>query len=183
MPDTKLTRPLTEAIFAMLRKGHYIESAAAKCGIHRDTLHRWRQLGAEARDLARHEPKRDDFATVAQHRKAVVAWNAERRRLRPYLEFLDGFELAHDFGEAWLVEQILDHAANPDVRNNKWTAYMTILERSRRDRWGRRSSVEHGTADGKPLQISHTFDPAKLSDDELDTLQRLLERARPESES
>jgi hypothetical protein len=180
MPQAKLTPKLAEEIYALLRRGHYMKSAAASVGIHKSTLYDWLDRGASARKLEEEQPHRDDYPTVAAHRAAVRAWNAKRRLERRYLDFADRVELANDQGEAWLLEQILTICADPDTRNSKWTGFMTVLERTRRERWGRRSNVEHSTPDGKPFPVSHVFDPAKLSTDELEQLKVLLDRAKPD---
>lgn len=181
--SSKLTVPIAEEICRHLRKGQYKKDAAALVGIHRDTLDYWERRGRTSREKAEHPPLRPDFTTDAAYREARAAWSREQRAEKVYRDFSIAAELAYDFGAGWLVQQILAHAADENVRNNKWTAYMTILERSRRDQWGRGQRVEHSTPDGKPFQVSHIFDPSKLTDEELDVLQRLLERAKPEAES
>lgn len=180
---SKLTKAIADQICEHLKQGLYKKDAAALVGIHRDTLDYWERRGRASREKAEHPPLRPDYGTDTDHEAAHLAWMREQRAEKVYRDFSIAAELAYDFGAGWLVQQILAHAANPDVRNNKWTAYMTILERSRRDHWGRGQRVEHSTPDGKPFAVSHVFDPAKLTDDELDVLQRLLERARPETES
>lgn len=179
---SKLTAELAETIFALLRRGHYLESAVAYAGIHRDTHFGWVERGNAARALAGQRPIPEAYPTSADHEAAVREWQAKMRAGKPYRDYVDGLEEARAFGEAWLVEQVLE-AADPTVKGahlKRWQAYMTILERSRRDRWGRRSAVEHGTPDGKPFPVSHVFDPSKLSTDELEQLKLLLELARPD---
>jgi hypothetical protein len=177
---SKLTRAIATQICEHLRQGQYKKDAAALVGIHRDTLDYWERRGRAAREHAEHPPLRPDFTSEEAFLEARTEWRRLPRAEKIYADFSIQAELAYDFGAGWLVQQILDHAANPDVRNNKWTAYMTILERSRRDHWGRGQRVEHSTPDGKPFPVSHAFDPSKLTDEELEVLQRLLERARPE---
>ena len=179
---SKLTPELAAEIFALLARGHYLRSAAAHVGIGKSTLYNWLERGSAARVLADQRPVREQFDSAAAHRTAVAAWRAQAAREKMYLDFADGVELAQDRGEAWLLEQILANALDKDLRNQKWTAFMTVLERTRRERWGRRSSVEHGTPDGKPFPISHVFDPSKLSVEELEQLKLLLERAKPDDQ-
>lgn len=62
-----------------------------------------------------------------------------------------------------------------------WQAAAWRLERRYPDRYGRRQRVEHATPDGKAFPVSHTIDPSKLSDDELEALKRLLEAAQPDT--
>lgn len=177
---TKLTPELAERIYELLRRGHYTRSACAYVGVSKSSLYNWLDKGASGRILVDQRPVREAFPTAADHRRALARWRAQLAREQLFADFADGVEMAQDFGEAWLVEQILEMVGDPAVKHQKWTALMTILERTRRDRWGRRSAVEHGTPDGKPFPVSHVIDPSKLSNEELDTLRSLLERAQPE---
>jgi hypothetical protein len=169
---TKLTPQLAESIYVLLRRGHYMRAAAAYVGIGKTTLYRWLDEGAYGRGVADHPPLRDDFATPAQHKRAVVSWRANVAREKLLADFADGVELAQDYGEAWLLEQILAHAADPNARNTKWTAYMTILERTRRERWRRPSAVDSE----KPAGAMPAIDFTRLSDDERGQLRGLLQR-------
>jgi hypothetical protein len=178
--QSKLTPELADAVFALLRRGHYAKDAAAYVGIHRGTFYDWLDRGASARKLAEQRPVREAFDTVRDHRAAVAAWRRKCQSEKPYLDFADGVEEARDYGAAWLVEQIVEMCTNPEIKHQKWTGLMTILERTRRDQWGRRSAVEHGTPDGKPFPISTTLDPTKLSDDQLEAMKLLLEQAQPD---
>lgn len=45
----KLTPELTEQLCALIRDGHYLAHAAEAVGVHRSTVHRWLQRGAEAK--------------------------------------------------------------------------------------------------------------------------------------
>lgn len=56
-----------------------------------------------------------------------------------------------------------------------------LLERRFPDEFGSRSRVEHGNADGQPFKVQAIpmFDPELLTMEELDTVVRLLEKARP----
>lgn len=183
MPASKLTDKTLEQLCHYLKRGHLKRSACALVGIHRDTLHQWEKLGRELRELRDHPPLRDDYPTIAAHRKARAAWNRKLREGRLYLRVVDEVELAWDHGEGWLVEQTLRAAESAPAASGKpqrWQAYVTILERTRREQWHRSASVEHSTPDGRPFQIGTSFDPGKLSDDELAALRLMLEKARPE---
>lgn len=179
--DTKLTAKTADEICEALRRGHYLKSAAAHAGIPRRTLSKWIEQGNEFRAAQDQRPVREAYANAVEHRKAVAAWRSMLARKQLYIDFADAVELAMDQGEAWLLEQTLAMIQDENVRNNKWTGYITILERTRRERWGRRSSVEHGTPDGQPFPVSHIFDPSKLSTVQLEQLKELLELAQPES--
>ena len=183
MPKAKLTDDTIDEICEYLRRGHLKRSACGLVGIHRDTLNEWEQRGRALADTRAHPPLRDDYPSDAAYRKARAAWSKQLRDGRLHLRVYDEIALAWDFGEGWLIEQVLAAAAGAPVASSKaqrWQAYMTILERTRRDQWRRSSSVEHGTPDGKPFPVSHVFDPSKLSTDELEALKALLERARPD---
>ena len=156
----KLTPTLRDELCALLRRGHYIHSACAYVGIHRDTYRAWRAKGDDARALR------------SEGRKVPAA-------LKPYLEFLDETDTAREYGEAWLVERTLDAAENPR-EHGRWQAYMTVLERSRPDRWARKRREEKPLGEDKP-KLPPLIDPAKLSDDELDVLEGLLAKAQPEA--
>lgn len=169
---TKLTPQLAETIFALLRRGHYVRSAAAYAGIGKTTLYRWLNEGGKGSTLADHPPLRDDYATPAQHRRGVASWRLKVAREKALVDFADGVELAQDHGEAWLLEQILEHAADPNARNTKWTAYMTILERTRRERWSRGPRAE----DAVPQAGVGAVDLSKLTSDEREQFRSLLQR-------
>lgn len=181
---TKLTPTIRQELVEYLKRGHYKRSAAALVGIHRDTLEEWERRGAKAKEIISHPPLRDDYLDEETFEQAELDWKTLVRRERPYAELADATQQAYDYGEGWLMEQILE-AADPATKKTyqkRWQAYMTILERSRRDRWSRRSITEYGNADGKPFEVSHSFDPSKLSLDELEQLKLLLDRARPDDQ-
>lgn len=185
MTELKLTPARAKKIFDLLKRGHYTEAAVAYAGVHKDTFYGWIERGNEARALADQRPVAEQYQTAADHAAAVADWEAKLAAKQVYLDFLAGLEHAKSFGEAWLTEQVLEAAdpASKQTYQKRWQAYMTILERTRRDRWSRRSAVEHGTADGKPFPVSHVFDPSKLSVDELEQLKLLLERAKPDEDA
>lgn len=56
-----------------------------------------------------------------------------------------------------------------------------LLERRFPSEFGRRSTVEHGNANGEPFRVQATplFDPEMLSDEELESVVALLAKARP----
>lgn len=158
-PASKLTPTLVDELCTYLRRGHYVLSACAFVGINRATYYRWEGHGKDARALQ------------TEGRPVPKALDA-------YLDFLDRVEIARDYGEAWLAEMTLKAAANPRD-HGRWQAYMTMLERSRPDRWARKLRDPRAGDDGKP-KTPPLIDPSKLSDDELDTLEGLLEKAQPE---
>lgn len=157
MPAAKLTPKLRVDLCELLRKGHYIHSACAHVGISRSTYKNWNARGLDARAMREegHPVKRADL---------------------PYLEFVEATELARDYGEAWLVERTLEAAANPRD-HGRWQAYMTILERSRPDRWARRS--RDGGKDPVPA-AGGVLDVSKLEPAKRRQLRQLLAELAPD---
>ena len=163
-PPRKLTPELLEKICKLLRRGHYIKPACAYVGIDYSTYKTWRQRGEQARS------KQDEGLPLTP---------AER----PYLGFLLATDMARDFGEAWLLEQLLDTAAEVragKTRSQVWQAYMTVLERSRAERWQRRRQVDVGTPGDKPLTVLHRLDLSRLSEPEIEALSALIGRVLPD---
>lgn len=151
---SKLDADLRERLCGYLGRGHTIEGATGLCGIHRDTYYGWLERGREARTLR-------------------LQGRPVPRAELPFLALLDAVELARNHGEGWLFEQMLDSD------RTVWTKFATALERTRPDRWRRRSSTEYTTQPASATPIMFTFDPEKLNTDELDALRVLLAKAAP----
>lgn len=95
---TKLTREIVDKIVRLVGVGNYMETAAATCGISKDTLYRWLKQGARqgkglARDLADgvyEATARCEAHDVAfMHKAAETDWRAAAWRLQ------------HRFPERW----------------------------------------------------------------------------------
>lgn len=154
-PATRLTPKLREELCDLLRRGHYKLAACAYVGIHKDTLNTWENRGKRARAL------REEGLPVP-------------RTETPYLQLLTAVEHAIDYGEAWLMERALEAIGNPKD-HGRWQGYVTILERSRPDRWRRRASAEYADGDkGKPRA---RLDVSKLTASDRAALRELLEKA------
>jgi len=94
----KLTPEVSQRIVELVRIGNYPDAAAASCGIHRSTLHRWLVKGEEqthgmyrefllAIDRAQGEAELRDcilIAKAAQTDWRASAWRLERRAPRKY---------------------------------------------------------------------------------------------------
>lgn len=94
----KLTPEISQRIIELVRIGNYLDTAAASCGIHRSTLHRWLVKGDEqshgmyrefflAIDRAQGEAELRDcvlIAKAAQTDWRAAAWRLERRAPRKY---------------------------------------------------------------------------------------------------
>lgn len=158
----KLTSKLRDDLCEKLKQGQTIEGATGLVGIHRSTFYDWLERGHAAR-------------AFREQGKAVP------RNELAYLHFVDAVELARNHGEGWLHEKALEAIANPK-EGGRWQGYVTLLERTRPDRWRRRASSEYApkVADAPPSVF--TFDPQKLSNDELRQLEVLLEKAQPREE-
>jgi transposase len=132
---TKLDQETSDRICTAIKRGNYIETAAAVAGIHKDTLYEWLKRGRREEDGIYHE-------------------------------FVEAIDLALAEAEAKALKTIEDASAD------HWQAAAWRLERRFPERWGR-----------KRLEITFpkSFDPAKLSDDELEQVKLLLQKAQPES--
>src|SRR5439155_21962554 len=93
----------------------------------------------------------------------------------------------HDFAEALELAlaqaEVTDLSTILDASKEEWQAAAWRLERRYPDRYGRRQRVDHAAADGKPFPVSHSIDPTKLTDAQLDQLKALLEQAQPDSQT
>jgi len=90
---TKLTPELTIEIVRLIEMGCYYDTAAAACGISRDTMHRWMRDGARCKtpelkvfsDACKRADARAQAAAVERIRKAGAdvwqadAWFLERK--------------------------------------------------------------------------------------------------------
>lgn len=159
MAAPKFTPQTRAAICDRLRKGLTVEGATGLAGIHRDTYYGWLEKGNAARAL------RDQGKPVP-------------RRELPFLHFADDVDLARAHGEGFLTERALEAIANPKDFG-RWQGYVTLLERTRPDRWRRRASTEYAAVKADTGRAEFTFDPTKLTNDELEELRGLLTKAAP----
>lgn len=156
----KLNPKVQKELVELLRRGHYLKSAAAYVGVTERTLHRWIEWGNEARARVEFELAGDESLLTPMQRR--------------YMRFAEAIGEARDYGEAWLVEQALNAA---ESGNAKWTAYVTILERSRPERWRRRSRLDDEQGKRSPLDVSN------LSSAERAALRDLIAKARGGSDA
>lgn len=108
---------------------------------------------------------------------AWCRWGRAADARQPYRGFVLALDEALASWEAGKVEAI------SDAGDEAWQANAWLLERRLPDAYGRRTRVDVGNADGRPfqLQATPTIDPSRLSDDELEQLETLLLKARPDS--
>jgi transposase len=111
---TKLTKDTSTAICEAVKRGNYIETAAALAGVHRATLYEWLKKGrseatgiyhdfAEAMELALAESEDTMLVLIgnaAEEQWQAAAWRLERRypekygRRRVEVTFPKGFDPA-----------------------------------------------------------------------------------------
>lgn len=151
MSSAKITQERITVIVASIERGDYKITAAALAGIHRQTLDNW---------LTRGEAEATDPIDPSHHTKAVLTDMAVERgvdlkgtrnktqiasRLNQhrslYLDLFDAYTRA--FAEAETVA--LGQAVR--VGKDDWRFWMTYLERTRPQRWGRRDRLDDETLD------------------------------------
>lgn len=134
----KLTLELIEEISLLLRKGCYVETAAAACGISKDTFYRWLRSGKTAKNSL--EGKLSDAVL-----KSVA--ESELRDLEIIDKAAQGTADKLDTDEQGNL--ILDSKGRPVVFEYglppNWKASAWRLERKFPDRWGRKTKVELDT--------------------------------------
>lgn len=109
------------------------------------------------------------------HKDTLYDWLKRGRAAKTgiYSDFVEAVE------QALAQAEVRDLAIIGKAANEVWQAAAWRLERRMPQKYGRRARVDHGTPDGKPFPVNLTFDPDKLSDDELDELEKLLAKAEP----
>jgi hypothetical protein len=157
---TKLSDEVTERIVSAIRAGGTLETAARFAGVHSRTMQRWMKVGRHA----------------VERTGGVPELLAEEEQ--PYVRFVEALERALAEFKLALTTGIYSAA-----QAGQWTAYAWLGERRFPDEFGRRQRIDHANADGSPFQVSAApaIDTSKLSNEELDTLIELYEKAKPGS--
>lgn len=119
--DDEYILQIIDRVSDIMRKGHYLEVAAAACGVMTATMDSWVRVGEE------------------EHRRLVAGEEPRPWCHTRYLLFQRVKE-----AQAHAEEEMLDiirRCARGDGENAKpqWQAAAWILERSRPSRWGKRS--------------------------------------------
>ncbi len=92
-PPEKISVELIEKICVCLRHGAYVETAAASCGLNKDTFYKWMRIGAKAKRgiykelndavlKAVADGELGDIAAISKHRARswqAAAWRLQRR--------------------------------------------------------------------------------------------------------
>ena len=133
-----------QVICEFIRKGNYVETAAAASGVTKETLYTWLKEGAKAPPDS------------------------------PYRIFSDAVCKAVAESETRLIDRVEDHSKKGDLRADTWR-----IERRFPNRWGLKGRIELTGEGGGPVRVTQEFDFSRLTTDELETLERLLDKARP----
>lgn len=124
-------------------------------------------------------PLADCAAYAGISRGTLHEWMRLGREIDAQEPFLGFMEACDQAVGTWVVgssAKLTQLGNDGDSR-----ALMFMLERRRPDEFGRRQVVEHGNADGQPFRVQAIpmFDPDLLTTEELETVVRLLRKARP----
>ena len=131
---SKLTPELQEEICESIRAGNYIETSAARAGVHKASLYDWlKKAGVELDRVRRGKAEGLSFKVS--------------ERAQPYVRFLDAVKKAEAEAEARDVATIAKAA------EKQWQAAAWRLERKHYKRWGRRALMEHTSPDDKPVKV------------------------------
>lgn len=148
---------VADRIVAAIRNGHYIESAAASAGVHKDTVYEWRKVAGRARIQGSL-----DTRTLTDHETRCIAFS----------DAVDEAEATYDLAAGEVLERVgrggipivvttvktdaqgnviesttRTSASLPDARTIEWR-----LSKRFKDRYGDR--IEVTGADGGPVTLS-----------------------------
>lgn len=151
---TKLNDETQNAILKAIRKGAYVETAAAHAGIEKNTLYDWMKRGR-------------------RERQRINNGETPNPKETPFAKFSTAIE--KEFGEAELRDLDVITKAGQD---GQWQASAWRLERKFPDRWGKRSRVELTGANGSHIQVGPAIDLSKLTTEEIEVLYRLLDKSK-----
>jgi transposase len=155
---TKLTKELHEKLLSAIRAGNYMETAAAYAGISKDTLYNWMRRGARESERLAQNPR-------AKPKKSE----------QEFLEFSDAVEKALAQAEVRDIANIAKASDAGDWRASAWR-----LERKYPEKWGRKdrldAELKHTGKDGGPIQTETMINLTTLSDEELTSLEHLIEK-------
>jgi hypothetical protein len=125
-----LTPEVQDRICDIMRRGNFIETAAASVGIHQSTLRRWLARG-------RREMQRLDLEPYSGPKESEL----------PFLRFCEAVDMAEAEAEVAALDLLSAHSFE-DWRSIAWR-----LERKSFNRWGRRQAIEHSGPDGGPVKV------------------------------
>lgn len=113
-----LTEELIERLASTIRGGAYVETAAAFCGISKDTFYRWLRMAESVVSGQRPDAQSDETTELLIKLSDAVKKAMAEAELRDLL--------------------VIDRAAQEGV----WQAAAWRLERKYHDRWGRREKLQ-----------------------------------------
>ena len=180
-PTCKLTPELRAKLMALLRAGNYVETAAACCGISKQTLYNWlregARLAASPEDLKalRGKARQAGQEMIALNRSVDEALaQAEARDLLTIDKAAQGYDV-EVVKEKWengvLVERKVER-----TRKFDWAAAAWRLERKFQTRWGRKERLEHSGPEGGPIRTEGVVNLAGLTPEELRQMAALLRK-------
>jgi transposase len=124
---TKLSPKLIQRIVLYLRRGNYVETAAAAAGISKVTLYDWIKKGARLRN-----GKKEEFT------------DEEKLLIR----------CSEDIDQAVALAEDRDVNIIHEAAETQWQAAAWRLERKHFARWGRKEKIEHsGKIETPNLQV------------------------------
>jgi len=157
----KLTPELIEKLCNFIRGGSYPETAAASCGIHKDTFHKWLRMG--------HARKQGLHTELSRAVEKAMA-DAENRDLAAIDMGATGVEaeyLRDEHGKLVYVEG--KPVCIRFAQKRDWKAAAWKLERRNPRRYQPRQVLEHVGPEGGPVQV------AQLTDEQLEAELKRLE--------
>jgi transposase len=144
----KLTIELIEDIALLIRRGCYVETASAACGISKDSFYRWIKQG-----------KNDDNETLGRKLSDAVMISLAEAEWRD-VEVID--KAANGTPDKLLTDDngkhILDSNGNAIVLEYgmppNWKASAWRLERKFPERWGRQTKIELDGPSSSSIEIT-----------------------------
>lgn len=139
---SKLTPAVQGLIVEALERGNYVDTAAEYAGVHRATVFRWLQEGAEPDAPAALRDFHDAVSRARAH--------AEHRMVEIVNRTAEGGQLLSEIVRTGPdgTEEVEKRYAPPDGR-----LALEFLGRAHPTRWGRRNALEVSGPDGGPVQI------------------------------
>lgn len=144
----KLTDELIEEISLLLRRGNYIETAVAACGISKDTFYRWLKDG-----------KNDRSDSLQKKLSDAVMKSLAEAEVRD-LEVIDkaAFGSPDIFAKDDEGNPLVDSSGNPIIEEYglppNWRVSAWRLERRFPDRWGKKTTLELDEINNTGIEIT-----------------------------
>lgn len=140
-PD-KLTEERARKIVNLIASGSYVETAAAACGVSKNTLYDWLKRGARA-PHGKFKKFADDVAEAAA--------KAEARDVLVIDRAASGHDVVRTTRK--IEKGIVVEETTTTTREFDWRAAAWRLERKFPKRWGLIERIEHSGPDGGPIPV------------------------------